>query len=174
MAFFSREKTFKLENCRDLFNKLEREIKRFKQNPKDLFARVDHAFNVVVTAWHMCDWVCADLTADQKSKLNIKDRKNMQAVARQCRALYLCEQAATASKHWAVYKEYRDPNVSTIVSIAPVRKPEDVHAPTVFEVFFKDEENVIPAEKVFDDALEFWRHFIYQNQIAANDPLPGQ
>jgi len=100
--------------------------------------------------------------------------RNMQAVARQCRALYLCEQAATASKHWAVYKEYRDPNVSTIVSIAPVRKPEDVHAPTVFEVFFKNGENVIPAEKVFDDALEFWRHFIYQNQIAANDPLPGQ
>ena len=125
MAFEAREKTFKLENCRDLCNKLQREIERFKKAATDPLDLADHAFNVVVTAWHMCDWVFADLTPQLKSKLNINTKAALQAEARKCRALHLCEQAAIASKHWAVFAKYRDFNVDTIVAIAPVRNPED-------------------------------------------------
>jgi|SRR3974390_1967907 len=62
MALPGRDKTFALENCRDLLNKLGREIERFKSDPTDIEARVDFAFNNVVTAWHLCDQVNADLT----------------------------------------------------------------------------------------------------------------
>jgi hypothetical protein len=169
MAFSGREKTFKLENCRDLYNKLQREIDRFNADPTDLHARVDHAFNVVVTAWHLCDWVYADLTAAQKTNLQIKSLDDLKARTLQCRALHLCRQAAIASKHWAV-ETHPDPDVSTVVSIAPIRKHEDLYGPTRFELYFKDGDEHVAAEKVFDAVLEFWTQFIYQNQIAANDP----
>ncbi len=169
MAFPAREKTFKLENCRDLYNKLEREIDRFKQEQTNPLFLSDHAFNTVVTAWHLCDWVAADLTPEQKIGLKINSRQDMQAIARQCRALHLCEQAATASKHWAVFEKYRDPNVDTILGIAPFTVDDDPHAPLKFVAFFKDGSNFIEAEKVFDDAQTFWSSFIYGNQIAANE-----
>ena len=37
--------------------KFEREIERFTAARDDVEARIDHAFNIVVTAWHLCDWV---------------------------------------------------------------------------------------------------------------------
>jgi hypothetical protein len=170
MAFPAREKTFKLENCRDLYNKLQREIDRFKKDLTDPLDRADHAFNVVITAWHLCDWVHAGLTSELRSKLKIRSRKDMQAVARECRALHLCEQAATASKHWAVFEEYRDPKVSTIVAIAPARKlPDDIYRPPKFDILFKDGDKLIEAETVFDEALDFWTQFIYQNKICADE-----
>ena len=167
MAFPSRPRTFKLENCRDLYNKLQREIDRFTGDRTNPLVLADHAFNVVVTAWHLCDWVFADLTPELKSKLQIKTLADLQSQARKCRALHLCQQAANASKHWAVEQKYRDPNVDVIVAIAPVRKPEDIHAPPKFEGYFKDGPDFIEAEKVFNEALNFWTQFIYQNEIAA-------
>ena len=53
MALPDRDKTFALENCRDLLRKLEREIERFTAARDDVEARIDHAFNIVVTAWHL-------------------------------------------------------------------------------------------------------------------------
>jgi hypothetical protein len=67
-----------------------------------------------------------------------------------------------------VFAKYRDPNVDTIVAIAPVRNPEDLQGPPKFEVYFRDGPNVKEAGKVFDDALDFWTQFIYvQHQFAA-------
>ena len=131
----------------DIAYKLEREIDRFKQEQANPLFLADHAFNVVVTAWHLCDWVFADLTPELKSRLQINTLSELQAQARKGRALHLCQQAANASKHWAVLEKHRDPNVDTIVTIAPVRKPEDLHAPPKFEAFFKDGPNYIEAEK---------------------------
>lgn len=88
--------------------------------------RADHAFNVVITAWHQCDWGFANLTSAQRAKLCINSRQDMQTIARKCRALHLCEQAATASKHWAVFDKYRDPKVSTIIAIAPFNPSDDI------------------------------------------------
>lgn len=171
MAFVSRDKTFKLENCRDLCDKLQREIERFNAAPSDLHARVDHAFNIVVTAWHLCDWVAADLTPAQQSKLKIYNRPDMQAIARQCRALHLCEQAANASKHWAVFEKYRDPNVYTIVTLDPIKSLQELYEqkPQNFTLYFKDGDTTTPAEKVFEAALDFWMQFIYQNEIAKDE-----
>jgi hypothetical protein len=53
MALPGREKTFALENCRDLLRKLEREIDRFVAAHTDVEARNDLAFNIVVTVWHL-------------------------------------------------------------------------------------------------------------------------
>jgi hypothetical protein len=78
----------------------------------------------------------------------------------------LCEQAATASKHWAVHKKYRDPKVATIVTVKPIRAGQDPHGPIYWDLYFVDDKKTIPAEKVFEEALNFWTQFIYQNGIA--------
>lgn len=45
MALPSRPHTFALENCRDLLNKLKREIERFSAAGNNIETRKDFAFN---------------------------------------------------------------------------------------------------------------------------------
>ena len=115
MAFPSRPHTFALENCRNLLDKLKREIARLNGAASDDFdTHNDSAFNAAVTAWHLCDWVFADMTADQRDELKIHSVEEMREHARkQCRALHLCRQVATASKHWRV-ERYPDSKVKAI------------------------------------------------------------
>jgi hypothetical protein len=121
MALPSRDKTFAYENCRDLLEKLDREIDRYCEvagndqmlTPEVMLKLVDQlkdgAFNASVTAWHLCDWVFNDLPEEQRQKLGFKKLADLQThVTKQCRQLHLCRQAATASKHWSV-ERYADP-----------------------------------------------------------------
>src|SRR5204863_5729529 len=108
----SRDQTFAYENCRDLVQKLDREIDRYREvagsdlhEPGDALLKLvdqlkDNAFNASVTAWQLCDWVFNDLPIEQRRKLGFKELVDLQNhVTKQCRALHLCRQAATASKH---------------------------------------------------------------------------
>jgi hypothetical protein len=172
MALPGREKTFALENCRDLLRKLEREIDRFDAaDGGDIEARIDLAFNIVVTAWHLCDWVFPDLTPAQKSSLQIADLSDLQAIARrQCRALHLCRPAATASKHWKV-TNHHDPDVAVIVTATPIgataASPLPLHEAPSWYLYFVDGEKTHAAEEIFEGALEFWTQFIYRHGVAA-------
>ena len=172
MALPGRDKTFALENCRGLLEKLDREIERFRAAHGDVQARSDLAFNIVVTAWHLCDWVYEDLTPDQKPKLQINNLGDLQERARQCRALHLCRQAAVASKHWKV-TNHPEPNVAVIVTANVIVDDTGASVPRIplytipsWYLYFVDGPNILVAEEVFDLALEFWTHFIYQNRIA--------
>jgi Phage integrase family len=75
MPLPGRDHTFALEDCRALLSKLEREIERYKEIDTERVAAVadltDLAFNISVTAWHLCDWVFADMTDEQRKKLSI-------------------------------------------------------------------------------------------------------
>ena len=164
MPLPGQEKTFALEDCRALLNKLKREIDRYNATSDNIEARIDHAFNVVVTAWHMCDWVFADLTEKQKSALQITKLADLQAIARKCRVLHLCRQVATASKHWKV-TDYPDPTVAVIVTTTPLLGEH--YGPRDWYLYFVDDSKALSAEWVFDQALDFWTHFIYGNRIAA-------
>lgn len=68
MPLLSRHQTFALESCRDLLEKLDRELDRYREvagrDEEDATALLDlvdrlkdSAFNAAVTAWHLCDWV---------------------------------------------------------------------------------------------------------------------
>jgi hypothetical protein len=160
MALPGREQTFAYEDCRDLRQKLDREIKRYRSmvgredsDPEEL---KDTAFNASVTAWHLTDWVFNDLTPAQRASLRFEDLSDLQEYARtNCRALYLCRYAATASKHWEVTK-HPDPNVQIVVTLAD----------TGWTIYFMDSGKRKAAEQVFDDALVFWTQFIYGHHIA--------
>jgi hypothetical protein len=168
MAFPGRPQTFALENCRDLLNKLKREIERFGAAGNNIETRKDFAFNAAVTAWQLCDWVFADMSSALRDKYEIHNVNQMREYARyHCRALHLCRQVATESKHYTVDK-FADPAVNshlTVKSTVP-QAPIPLHfAPGCF-VYFVDGKEKREAEDVFGDALQFWTQFIYGNEIA--------
>lgn len=167
MALPSREQTFAFENCRELVQKLSREIDRYREvagsdeeDDWDALIRVvdqlkDSAFNAAVTAWHLCDWVFNDMTAEQRAKFGFKKLGDLQNHARQnCRALHLCRQAATASKHWTV-EQHADPDVQVVVT-----------GETGWTISFIDQGKTTPADDVFEMALSFWNEFVYTHGIA--------
>jgi hypothetical protein len=98
MALPSRDQTFAYENCRDLVEKLDREIDRYcavAGNDELLDAGKlvelvdqlkDSAFNAAVTAWHLCDWVFNDTGPEQRQKLGFKSLGDLQEHARGNRA----------------------------------------------------------------------------------------
>ncbi len=117
----------------------------------------DLAFNISITAWTLCDWVFGDLTAEQRKSLNIRKLSDLQDRARSCRAVHICRQAATASKHWDV-TSYPDPNLSVIVTAGGQGQ---------WLIYFLDNGDRLEADRVFAEALQFWTSFIYPNRIAA-------
>jgi hypothetical protein len=155
-----RQQTF-YENCRDLLEKLDREIARYRSivgrdDDQNVVEELkDIAFNASVTAWQLGDWVFKDMTAEQRKRLGFKDINALQEHARtNCRALYLCRHAATASKHWEV-TQHPDPNVQTVVT-----------HDNGWRVVFVDDSKTTAADQVFAEALNFWTNFIYGNGIA--------
>jgi hypothetical protein len=159
MPLPNRQQTF-YENCRDLLEKLDREIDRYRsivgRDDHDLVEKLkDIAFNASVTAWQLGDWVFKDMTDEQRKSLGFNDIEVLRKHARtNCRALYLCRHAATASKHWEV-TEFPDPNIQTIVT----------HE-NGWRVIFVDDNRRSEADQVFAEALDFWTNFIYGNHIA--------
>jgi len=159
MPLPNRPQTF-YESCRDLLEKLDREIDRYRS----IAGRDDHnvveelkdiAFNASVTAWQLGDWVFNDMTVEQRQRLGFNDSNALLEHARtNCRALYLCRHAATASKHWEA-TQHPDPNVQTVVT----------HE-NGWRVLFVDGNKRTAADQVFAEALSFWTNFIYGNHIA--------
>jgi len=116
---------FALNGCRDLLEKLRYETGRLNTTERfDVMGRGYIAFNCAVTAWHMTDWVWAELDPIQREKiqalagttceLEATNPKPLQAYARrESPALKLCELLANGSKHYIL----RNPtHVSTTIT----------------------------------------------------------
>ena len=67
-----REYTFDLETCRDLLDKLDRELKRIRGTNNRL-ELADHGYNFAITAWHISEWAWAAM--DHKYDLKIQIAK---------------------------------------------------------------------------------------------------
>lgn len=164
--------TFGLENCRDVLRKLKWEIEGLRteatDTPDPLMFR---AFNAAVTTWHLTDWVWEGATDAQHAAIPAVSKVDLQNFARQqCRAIHLCRQVATASKHVHVTM-YPDPKVDAAAS-ARSQMPENtseviIHAPPIWTVKFIDGQDRLPAIDVFEKALTWWTQFIYGRGIAA-------
>lgn len=106
-----------------------------------------------------------------RDKYEIHNVNQMREYARQHRrALHLCRQAATASKHYTV-DQHPDPNVKIVVTLNSLPPPAStpVHAPSGGYVYFVDGKEKREAVDVFGDAFQFWTQFIYHNGVAADD-----
>jgi hypothetical protein len=164
MALSGRDRTFAFQNCRDMMDKLKREIERYARvDGQDVEAMKDLAFNIAVTGWHLCDWVFMDLTPAQRDALDIHSLAQMQERALTCRALHVFRQVATASKHWEISRR-PDPAVTVVVAAVPD-----------WRIWFEDDQGRLSAALAFDLALYFWTEFIYGHGICRDPPQgPGQ
>jgi hypothetical protein len=125
----SRPEVFVLANPVDVLHKLRWEIDQLKkalvETPEKIaytHARAYHAFNCSVTAWHLADWVWQDSTLDRHAlileQLGCKDAAASKsafgsfrkAIITKCRALHICRQVATGSKHMIV-RDHPDPTM---------------------------------------------------------------
>jgi hypothetical protein len=124
-------------------------------------------FNAAVTAWQLADWVWRDCTPEQRQRLNTPRLGDLQARARQeCRALYLCRQIATASKHWEV-TSFRAHDVGTEFRIGP---PQQLSGPAyrrTWEAVIVDRGVERNAVDVFHEASDYWANLIHLERIAA-------
>jgi len=114
---------FGLRGCRDLLEKLRYETGSLNTTERhDVTGRAYIAFNCAVTAWHMTDWVWAELDQSQREKvqtlagtsckLAATEPLPLQEYARlSSPALKLCESLANGSKHCVLRRP--DPHVST-------------------------------------------------------------
>src|SRR5215203_4310459 len=156
MPLPSRAHTFAIQTCRDMLEKLEREVVCYrqavnKQSPTEL---LDASFNAAVTAWHIADWVFCDMTTEQRLQLKCHSLSDLQTRARtDCRSIHLCRQVATASKHVQV-SHYPDHDVQAYAAAEPD-----------WTTYFRDKGRRINAEEVFNLALGYWTQFIYNNEI---------
>jgi hypothetical protein len=163
MPLPGRDQTFAFASCRDMLTKLEREIERYALvDGKDVEAMKDLAFNIAVTAWHLCDWVFMDMTPQKRESLSIRSLREMCERAFTCRALQVFRQVATASKHWTVSKRPA-PDVKVVVAAVPE-----------WSIWFEDENGELPATEAFEQALSFWTAFIYQNEIGRDLDVVGE
>lgn len=168
--------TFALEDCRDLLRKLEWEIEGLKATPQHAADElVWRAFNAAVTAWQISDWVWEELTPAQMAALNVVSKTGLQNKARdECRAIHLCRQIATASKHREVGL-FPDPKVETIVSAAPtlpglrVSSTAEIFTTTAtaWKIKIRDDGVEKDAVAVFEQAADYWCQLIYGHGVAA-------
>ena len=117
MALEGVRQTFAIESASDLIDKLEWEISLFKEEDR-LPCKIWLAWNCAVTAWSIADWVYEEFDQVQREYSNNKNYHNYLCL--QSRALYVCRQIATASKHRLKTEKLYDKNLESCVAIKAV------------------------------------------------------
>lgn len=175
---------FRLKEPRDLVMKLEREFERFEAstNHKSTEHRYqsDHAFNFVITAWHIVDWLWKHHKAKHPNAgahygvASFRDFHSM--VREECSALDICYDLATGSKH---FKLNPGKEAKSSVAGASARVTEDsgvfrspfqpvFRSPFRPAIGYYEEQlflglpngETVKAIEVFGAALDYWRRFL--------------
>lgn len=102
----ARSRTFGLNGPADVFAKLEWEDSRLHDamdNHEHISAACYIALNAATTAWHLCDWVCDDLSAagrwQDAEQFGVRDKPGFINLALTNRSMKICWQLANAWKH---------------------------------------------------------------------------
>ena len=130
-----------------------------------------HAFNCAVTAWHVTDWLWQDISSSLELKTKMQE-KNMNSwtkceefqhyVRENCRALRLCYQIATGSKHCLMERK-PDSTISAVISDG---EGYDYGNPIIVE---GDTHHM--ADKVFHEALSWFEVFLRDWNIFPEEPF---
>ena len=167
-------RTFEIRSCRDTMLKMARELDRVKNSGSDRGALTDHGINFAWTAWHMADWVWADMKDAQHRQVALEagcnpDRFGLADfqpyLCRKIPDLAYCRIIATAAKH-SECKFGADVDFGPDISWGATFNIAGVPAPQRRWVLKMDVgKDRIPASDVFDSVLAFWTNFVYGRQI---------
>src|SRR5262245_50663993 len=145
---------YDLRSPSDLLNKAERELQRIHEALPWPQEQIDHAFNCAVTIWHLTDWLVKGASKELAAHGYPLNYDAFSArVRRESRALHVCHQLATGSKHFAldqIFKGERVQDTDTSV-VAQAVVPGEM----VLKVYLDNgtSERVVT---VFGDALGYW------------------
>jgi hypothetical protein len=154
--------------------------------PEPLF----FAFNTAVTAWHITDWLWE---SSQKTRHLLSKRckfdynewsqngrntglsKFQEAVAKDCRPLYICREVANASKH--MRRKKVDPAIKALAEWYPALE-EVGHVEVgdlVMSLSILDGEKRHDATHLFIEAAGYWERLLREeNLITAEARLPDR
>jgi hypothetical protein len=144
------------------------------------------AFNCAVTVWHLGDWTWHISSAEQRSHilacLGVEGGGNLtkfqNALRDKSRALHICRQLATGSKH-VIVEKYPDPDVraemrweSQFAYLGRMRTgdPLAVHH---YRLVVADRGVERPALDVFEEAFESWQRFLRQWGLIEGGLVPA-
>lgn len=175
---------FRLSKPADLVRKLERELSRFEasarhSSPEHKF-QSDHAFNFVITAWHIVDWMWKyheTIFPEAEMRYGTSSFREFHSMVRaECPALNICYDLANGSKHFQLRS-----NREATVSSANARVTEDsgvVRSPIQPAIrsairpaigYYEEQlflslpdGKFIKAISVFSESLEYWQSFLQQ------------
>ena len=87
--------SFNLRSANDLLAKSQRELERFKASistdASDLENQSDHAFNFVITAWHLTDWAWREYSSKEGEAFGCKSFPEFHSkVRKESEALQIC------------------------------------------------------------------------------------
>ena len=169
--------SFGIRTASDLLDKAERELHRYRKavsdTPQDLQKQSDHAFNFVITAWHVTDWVWRETENGKGSWHGCKSFKEFVSKVRsECQALKICHELATGSKHFHIREKQAQTVAKTDTkttigggvlrpALRPVLRPALSSAfggYTVPGLVIKLKSNATrkPTD-VFEQALDYWK-----------------
>jgi hypothetical protein len=157
--------TVDIKDCRDMLDKLLREIKRI-ETCRDRQDAADHCCNAALTAWHLHDWVWRDIKTNWDvhaaicrsaglAPCRLDEARFGQIVldpAAGCAALDYCQQIATASKH---------AGVEVLPDFEMSASPEEDPRWKI-----RERGKVRLAIDVFEEAFAYWNQLIRTNRIA--------
>jgi hypothetical protein len=174
------DKVFMLATPAHMLAKLHWELDQLRKYLTERPEHIGHthapsycAFNFAVTAWHLADWTWNAATDEQRAQildcLKLESSANFgkfqDAVRANSRAIHICRQVATGSKHKTI-NHHPDPDVHAKMEW----KPEYARAGTVragdplavyrYRLVILDKGAERPALDVFEAAFRDWQRLL--------------
>jgi hypothetical protein len=173
--------SFNIGDASQLLRKLTVEIHEFTKSNSSSTLSGYLALNIAMTAWHMVDWVIADMDVDQRETATrclgrpISTLSNLaEAATNACRALRICQVIATAGKHVKV-KTRPDPSLATRFKLVKP-SPNKARLPGeglsyIWVIERKGKEYL--AEEIFKKTHRFWEDLLSHLGMI-EDPTTGR
>jgi len=173
--------SFNIGDASQLLRKLTVEIHEFTKSNSSSTMSGYLALNIAMTAWHMVDWLSADMDVDQRETATrclgrpISDHNDLAAtVTSACEALRICQVIATAGKHVEV-KRRPDPSLATRFKVVKpsLNKPRLPGEGLSYIWVIERNGKEYLAEDVFKEAHRFWETLLSHLGMI-DDPIPSR
>ena len=177
--------SFGIQDSRAMLDKLGRELRRMRESS---FARedlVDSGVNFAITAWHLVEWVWADIKGQYSLIASLAREagtpakefgcEQLRAYAlRGCPSLEVCGAIANSAKHVGAEKVPKDVE-ETLVSAASASALGAIslgttrlgveHVLKIVSLGLR-----LPALTIFEAVFEWWQTFLDRHHISETKP----
>jgi hypothetical protein len=155
-------KTFGLTHPAEYLDKLEWEFERLmKAGRIDAREMSYHAMNLIVTGWHMTDWIYPHLPEQEKLKFP-KSGKFQESIRSGSRTIAACRDVATATKHMTISSR-PEPRIGTVAIPKFVPSDPSNQFQTAWHIAIDG--TLRPLDDFCRDIISFWQCFLEMHNL---------